>query len=185
CIMPLAACIAGEEAPSRGADLLSGREACYAVYRTADGRHMAVAALERKFWDLLCATLERPDLEPLHLAPGEQGERAKRELAAVFAARPQSHWIERFRDVDCCVTPVLRFAEALENEQFAARGMVRKLHHPADGEVLQVALPVKFSDFDFEVERAAPMPGEHAEEILAGAGYTAAEIAALRAGGVL
>jgi crotonobetainyl-CoA:carnitine CoA-transferase CaiB-like acyl-CoA transferase len=185
CIMPLAACIAGKGVPPRGEDLLSGREACYAVYRTADGRHMAVAALERKFWDLLCDTLGRPELKPLHLAPGAQGERAKRELAAVFAARPRVHWIERFRDVDCCVTPVLGLDEALENEQFAARGMVLRVRHPVEGEVLQAALPLKLSDFQFAVERPPPMPGEHSDEILAGAGYSREEIARLRAGGVI
>jgi alpha-methylacyl-CoA racemase len=184
-VMPLAARIAGEEVPPRGADLFSGREACYAVYRTADGRHMAVAALERKFWDRLCDTLERPELKPLHLAPGEPGERAKRELAAVFASETQAHWVGRFREVDCCVSPVLRMEEALANEQFAARGMVRKARHPVDGEVLQVALPLKFSDFEFAVERPAPMPGEHTEEILAGAGYSGEEIAALRSEGVI
>jgi crotonobetainyl-CoA:carnitine CoA-transferase CaiB-like acyl-CoA transferase len=184
-IMPLAALIAGQPVPPRGEDLFSGREACYAIYRTADGRHMAVAALERKFWDRLCEALGRPELKPLHLAPGVEGARARRELAAVFAARPQSHWIELFRDVDCCVTPLLRLDEALENEHFAARGMVVRAAHPVDGEVLQLALPLKFSDFEFEVVRPAPRPGEHSEEILAQAGYSPAEIGALRAEGVI
>ncbi|HEX9181019.1 MAG TPA: CaiB/BaiF CoA-transferase family protein, partial [Burkholderiales bacterium] len=79
-IMPLAARIAGQPVPPRGEDLFSGREACYTLYRTADRRHMAVAALERKFWDELCDALGRPDLKPLHLAAGDDGERAKREL---------------------------------------------------------------------------------------------------------
>lgn len=184
-IMPLAALITGQPVPPRGEDLFSGREACYALYRTADGRHMAVAALERKFWDQLCDALERPALKALHLAKGEEGERARRELAAVFAARPQSHWINCFRDLDCCVTPVLRLDEALEHEQFAARRMVARARHPVEGEVLQLALPLKFSDFQFRVERPPPAPGEHSAEILAQAGYSGAEIAALQTEGVI
>jgi len=171
--------------PARGEDLLSGGDACYHVYRTADGRHMAVATLERKFWDLLCDTLGREDLKHLHQAPGADGERVKRELAAIFAAHPQAHWVERFRDADCCVTPVLSFEEALENEQFLARGMVAKCRHPADGEIAQLALPLKFSGFEFALQRPPPGPGEHSAEILAEAGYGGAEIAALRTEGVI
>jgi len=183
--IPLAAHIARGRAAPRGEDLLSGGDACYQVYRTADGRHMAVAALERKFWDLLCDTLGRADLKPLHRAPGADGERVKRELTAIFAAHPRAHWVERFRDGDCCVTPVLSFEEALENEQFLARGMVAKCRHPADGDIAQLALPLKFSGFEFALERPPPEPGEHSAEILADAGYGEAEIAALRAEGVI
>jgi crotonobetainyl-CoA:carnitine CoA-transferase CaiB-like acyl-CoA transferase len=46
--------------------------------------------------------------------------------------------------------------------------------------VPRVALPVKFSDFEFEIERSAPRQGEHSDEVLREAGYTDAQIAALR-----
>lgn len=181
----LAAHIAQGRAPARGEGLFCGGDPCYRVYGCADGRHVAVAALERKFWDRLCDALGRADLRPLHRAPGAEGERAGRELAAIFAARPRAHWEELFRDADCCVTPVLTFEEALENEHFLARGMVAKCRHPADGDIAQLALPLKFSGFEFELRRPPPQPGEHSDEILAQAGYGEAEIAALRAGGVI
>jgi crotonobetainyl-CoA:carnitine CoA-transferase CaiB-like acyl-CoA transferase len=150
------------------------------VYATADGRHMAVGALEKKFWELLCDTLGRPDLKPFHLAFGAKGEQAKRELAAVFASRPQSHWVGVFDKVDCCVTPVLQIGEALDNEQLRARGMVVE----ADG-LPQLAPPYKLSEYDFAIERSAPAPGQHSEEILREAGYDAAEIDRLRAQGII
>ena len=50
---------AGHSAP-RGSDLLSGGLPCYATYRCADGRHMAVGALEGKFWKTCCELLGRP-----------------------------------------------------------------------------------------------------------------------------
>lgn len=74
-----------------------------------------------------------------------------------------------------CVTPVLDAAEALAHPQFVARGMAVQ----ADG-VTQCAPPLKMSDWRFVVERAAPTPGEHGDEILREAGYAAAEIADLR-----
>lgn len=77
-IFPLTGMLARRAPPPRGADLLSGGVPCYGVYATADGRYMAVGALEWKFWELLCDTLGRPDLKPFHLAFGEKGEKARR-----------------------------------------------------------------------------------------------------------
>lgn len=179
-VFPLAGLLARLAPPPRGADLLSGGVPCYGVYAAADGRHMAVGALEKKFWELLCDTLDRPDLKPFHLAFGAKGEQAKRELAAVFASRPQSHWVGVFDKVDCCVTPVLHIGEALDNEQLQARGMVVE----ADG-LPQLAPPYRLSDYDFAIERSAPAPGQHSEEILREAGYAAAEIDRLRAQGII
>jgi len=179
-VFPLAGLLARLAPPPRGADLLSGGVPCYGVYATADGRHMAVGALEKKFWELLCDTLGRPDLKPFHLAFGAKGEQAKRELAAVFASRPQSHWVGVFDKVDCCVTPVLHIGEALDNEQLQARGMVVEV----DG-LPQLAPPYKLSGYEFTVERAAPVPGQHSEEILREAGYAAQDIERLREQGII
>ena len=165
----------------RGEDFLSGREPCYAVYRTSDGKYMAVGALERKFWDRVCDVLARPDLKACHWeVRGKDAQWGKDELGRMFAARPQAHWVDKFRGEDCCVTPVLAFEESLENPQIKARGMVVR-----DGEVPQLAPPLKMSEYEFAVERPAPAPGEHSEEILREAGYADAAIGKLRAAGVI
>lgn len=179
-IFPLTGMLARRAPPPRGADLLSGGVPCYGVYATADGRYMAVGALEWKFWELLCDTLGRPDLKPFHLAFGEKGEKARAELAAVFASQPQRHWIAKFDDVDCCVTPVLTINEALDNEQLQARGMIVE----ADG-LPQFAPPYKLSDYAFSVDRSAPAAGQDGEDILREAGYDSAAVAALRAQGII
>ncbi len=179
-VFPLAAYLTQGAPPPRGADLLSGGVPCYGVYATSDGRHMAVGALEKKFWELLCDTLGCAELKPFHLAFGKKGEQAKQALAAVFAGRTQAEWIARFEAVDCCVTPVLHIGEALDNAQLRARAMVVE----ADG-LTQSAPPYKLSGFEFAIARSAPAPGEHSEEVLREAGYSAADIARLRAQGVL
>ena len=102
--------------PQPGRDLLSGGAPCYGVYRCADGRFVAVGALELKFWRALCAALDRPAWAERHwslgLLPGSAGSMALRaEVAAVFATQPMSHWAARFDGVDACVTPVLRLDE--------------------------------------------------------------------------
>ncbi|MBA3904084.1 MAG: carnitine dehydratase [Rhodocyclaceae bacterium] len=179
-IFPLAGLLARYKPPPRGADLLSGGVPCYGVYATADGRHMAVGALEGKFWHLLCDTLGRPDLKPHGLAFGARGAQAREELARAFAARTQAEWIEVFDKVDCCVTPVLTIAESLDNEQLQARGMVVE----ADG-TPQFAPPFKLSGFEFAVERRAPAPGEHGNEILREAGYSETDIEKLAEQGII
>ncbi len=165
----------------RGADLLTGGVPCYGVYGTQDGRWLAVGALEDKFWQRLCATIERPDLGPCAFAPGDEGERVRRELEAVFAAAPLAHWVERFAGVDCCVTPVRTLDEALADPQFAARGMV--VTRP-DGS-RQYAPPWKLSGHEFIVAREAPAQGEHTAEVLREAGYDDAAIEALATEGAI
>jgi crotonobetainyl-CoA:carnitine CoA-transferase CaiB-like acyl-CoA transferase len=112
--------------PPPGRDLLSGGAPCYGVYRTADGRHLAVGALEPKFWQAVCATLERPEWSDRHwsagLVPGGAPSMAMRaELAALIAGQPLAHWVARFEAVDACVTPVLRLDESLGHPVFLTK----------------------------------------------------------------
>jgi len=165
---------AGHSAP-RGSDLLSGGLPCYATYRCADGRYIAVGALEGKFWKTCCEILGRPEWIARQWDAGLRGE-----LAALFATRSREDWTRLFATVDCCVTPVLSPEEALEDAQVAARGMVLR----TDG-LTQFASPLKLSDFRFDIRQAAPRAGEHNEEILSENGYSAAQIDRLKAAGVL
>jgi crotonobetainyl-CoA:carnitine CoA-transferase CaiB-like acyl-CoA transferase len=185
-IFPLMATLeAGGKAPPRGTAMLSGGLPCYDVYATADRRWMVVGALEPKFWHRLCDTLGVPELKPRHWVRGAEAADVRARLAAIFVTETQAHWARVFAEVDCCVTPVLTTDEALAHPLFAARRMVLRTAHPAGGELVQFAPPVKFSDFEFAIDRPAPQPGEHADALLAEAGYSAAEIDALRATGVI
>jgi alpha-methylacyl-CoA racemase len=164
----------GAVAP-RGDDLLTGGVPCYGVYETRDGRWLAVGALEAKFWRLLCDALSRPDLVPLQFATGDEGERVRAALAAIFRTRTRDEWSACFANVDCCVTPVLTFDEALADPQFAARGMV---HRRPDG-ARQYAPPFTFAPSAFPITRDAPRQGEHSRDVLREAGYTDTAIDAL------
>jgi len=89
---------------------LSGRMACYRAYRTADGRYLAVAALEPHFWARFCEALGRPDLAARHQDADQQA--LANEIAALIARRSLEEWRAVFADLDACVTPVLTLEEA-------------------------------------------------------------------------
>jgi alpha-methylacyl-CoA racemase len=184
-LMPLIAQADAGETRPRGEDLLSGGLPCYGMYETADERYMALGALEQKFWQTFCETIDRTDLIPHHWVSGSEAERVRAELASIFRSQTQAHWIKSFADVDCCVAPVLTLTEAMNNEQLKARGMFVLSDDPVRGAVPQLAFPLKFSEFRFTIERPAPKHGEHSREILAEAGYRADAIAQLEAAGVI
>jgi alpha-methylacyl-CoA racemase len=180
-LQALAAVASTGKTHPRGADFLSGREPCYSVYRTADGRYMAVGALEWKFWERVCEVLARPDLKDCHWEKRTRDAKwGKQQTAAIFASRPQAHWIEKFAGVDCCVTPVLALEQSIADPQIVARGMVSRA-----GGTLQFAPPLKMSEYEFSVERPAPGAGQHTDEILRDAGYASADISRLRIAGVI
>ena len=184
-LQALAAVASTGKTHARGADFLSGREPCYSVYRTADGRHMAVGALERKFWERVCDVLQRPDLKACHWeirteSGGRDAQWGKEQTSAIFASRPQSYWVEKFAGSDCCVSPVLTLEESFQDPQIVARAMVMR-----DGATLQFAPPLKMSEYEFTAGRVAPKAGEHSDEILREAGYTAAQIESFRTAGII
>jgi len=177
---PLLSVLGRGQTLPRGTDDLNGGLPGYGLYRTQDGRYLAVGALESKFWQLFCDTINRPDLKPFGLARGAEGERTRHELDVLFASQPLAHWAARFENVDCGVTPVLTFEEAMAHPQLQARGMLPEV----DG-LRQFAPPLKLSGLDFAVPSPSPKVGADGTAILREAGFADDEIDALRAGGVI
>lgn len=115
--------VTGRAVPGR--ELLSGGSPCYGVYRTQDGRHLAVGALEHRFWLRLCEAVDRPAWAPQHwtlgLPVGSAEALALRDaLAELLASQPLDHWAALFDAADCCVTPVLSPEEAARHPLFRA-----------------------------------------------------------------
>lgn len=97
------------EWPARGAELLTGGSPRYALYRTADGRHLAAAPLEERFWQAFCDVIELP--------PALRDDRVDpkdtiRAVAERVASRSAAEWERRFAGVDACCNLVRTVAEA-------------------------------------------------------------------------
>jgi len=124
--------------PRPGHDILSGRYACYATYRTADDKWVAVGAIEAKFFANVCRALGCPELAGDQLK--EDAQPAIRDaFAAAFATRTRDEWIEALAGADTCVAPVLDVSEVVAHPQFAARGAVTSASHPTEGRLRQLA----------------------------------------------
>lgn len=161
----------------RGEDFTSGRLACYGVYETADGRHLALGALEPQFWQAFCRAAERPDLIAKGFVLDDTSAQARAEVAALVSSRTLQDWTTLLEGVDACATPVLRLDEVMLHPQTRARGMV-VAGESADGVAYpQFAFPLKMSEYRFTVDRRPPKLGEHNREILTDLGYDEACIA--------
>jgi alpha-methylacyl-CoA racemase len=168
-------------ASARGREMLNGGTACYGVYRTKDGRFVALGALEPRFFAAFCGAVGRPDLAPRQMEDGGAGPRA--ELEAIFASRTRDEWAAFAAEHDACVAPVLEGDEPRRDPQLRARGAFVEVPTGTGATLPLVASPVRLRGEAAPV-RPAPRLGEHTEEVLAEAGFSRDEIAALLASGV-
>jgi crotonobetainyl-CoA:carnitine CoA-transferase CaiB-like acyl-CoA transferase len=95
---------------------------CYGLYPTKDGRLLAVACIEPKFWAGFCKAVGLPDLVPLQYADGATGQRARRRLSAATRRKTFIQWTRRLSRLDVCVTPVATLVEAVDAERRAEKG---------------------------------------------------------------
>ncbi|GGK52202.1 CaiB/BaiF CoA transferase family protein [Nocardia camponoti] len=105
----------------RGTNLLDTGMAFYDTYETADGKYMAVGAIEPQFYALLLQGLGiDPEGLPMQLDPDGQ-ETLRKLFTEKFKTKTRDEWTEIFLDTDACTTPVLTLTEATTNEHIAAR----------------------------------------------------------------
>jgi alpha-methylacyl-CoA racemase len=150
-------------------NLLDGGAPYYDVYETADGRHMAVGALEPPFYDELVERLGIADRAPDRADLATLG--ALRELLAeTFRSRTQAEWAELFADGDACCAPVLPTSEAAAHPHLAAR----RVYVEHDG-VLQAGPAPRFSRTEATLTTGPSRPGDGTRAVLEAWGVTGVE----------
>jgi alpha-methylacyl-CoA racemase len=159
----------------RGANLLDTGAPFYDVYATADGRHMAVGALEPQFYAAFTEILFAPEPPPAGLPAQHDRPRwpeLRARLAARFAERSQEEWTRAFSATDACVAPVRTMTEAPADPHLAARGT----YVTVDGTVQPAPAP-RFGDGTQGAPTGAlppgPIthPGAHTRDVLTALGF--------------
>jgi len=169
----------GVWAGGRGQNFLDTGAPWYEVYACADGRFVAVGALEPQFYaELVRLTGFRegqPDQVRLRQTGPERWPADKALWSQLWASRDRDDWTALLGHTDACVQPVLDWDERLEHPHLQARGTFVEL----DG-IVQPAPAPRLSRTPPAVRRRPPVPGEHTREVAAELGL---DVEALLASG--
>lgn len=171
---------AGEWSEARGTNLLDSGAPFYDAYECADGRWIAVGAIEPRFYAELrrVTGLDGPGWDDQH--DRSRWPARKAELAAVFRGRARAEWCRQLEGGDACVAPVLSLAEAPEHPHLRRRGTFVEV-----AGVVQPAPAPRLSRTPAAVTRPPARPGEHTAGALVAWGVAADEVAALVASGAV
>ena len=161
----------------------------FGVVETADGPLYLVIGNDRQWKRFCCDVVARPDLLDHPHFRDNAARLANREanralLAEIFASDTRAGWMAKFRASGVPAGAVRSISEALAAPEVRARGMVHEVDHPKAGRFEAVASPVRLSATPTAVPVAAPLLGQHTDELLAAFGYDTEEITRFRADGV-
>ncbi|MET9684816.1 CaiB/BaiF CoA transferase family protein [Streptomyces coeruleorubidus] len=143
----------------RGANLLDGGCPYYGTYETADGRYMAVGALEPQFYEEFLALLGIEDQASARKDVTRWGE-LREQVAARFKTRTRDEWTAVFDGTDACVAPVLSLREAPHHPHLAARGTFTD-----HGGITQPAPAPRFSATPTSVRTGPARPGADTADV--------------------
>jgi crotonobetainyl-CoA:carnitine CoA-transferase CaiB-like acyl-CoA transferase len=157
------------------------------IYETADGYITAAVVTDRQ-WQVLTRALDKPEwLEDERFrtpALRSQNIEARLQMTQdVLIGRPSAEWLEKLTKADVPCGPVLIRGEMIRHPHVVAMEMVEEYAHPKAGRLRQSRAAARFSATPPSIRRGAPGLGEHTDEVLSEIGYSASEIADLRAAG--
>lgn len=167
------------EPPRRGDNMLSHRYACYNTYETADGRYMAVGALENRFWRALCTALTLEQYADL-----QYDEARRQEIIEAFQARfsqkPMAEWDDELGQKELCVSAIRTMEEALVSPLFHQREMAVEMKRPDSVPETALGVPIKLSETPGTIRTPCVQFGENTVQILKEFGYTEDQIEELK-----
>lgn len=159
--------------PGNADALVTGGSCRYRMYATADGKVLAAAPIEQKFWTSFCAAIGLDG--PLRDDQADPQATTAR-VAEIIRSRPAAHWEDVFEAADCCCTIVRSVRDAMQDPHFRARGVFgRRLVNEEGAEIVGLPTPIARA-FAANPDEGAPAPrlGEHNAEL---AGTVALEAA--------
>jgi alpha-methylacyl-CoA racemase len=156
----------GRWTDERGANLLDSGAPFYDVYECADGKFIAVGAIEPQFYaELVRRTGFRAGEDEatlLRQLSREEWPADRADWTALFLSKTRDEWAELLAGTDACAQPVLDWEEAAQHPHLRSRGTFSTF----DG-VVQPSPAPRFSRTPTAVSRRPPAPGEHSDEVAA------------------
>jgi formyl-CoA transferase len=161
------------------------------AFPTADG-FMNLAASSNAQWRRLCEALGKP--EWIEKPEWKNGGGRSKDRAALHAAigeetkkKPTAHWVDALAPYGLPCGPIYTMDQVFADPQVRHLGMAAPLSHPDPkyGQTHLVNSPLNFEGLEKSIRSAAKLAGADTEEVLAGLGYSADEIAALKAQGAI
>lgn len=159
-------------------------------FTTKDGQIMIAIGNDR-LWAQFCKLTNREDLieDERFVTNGlrtKNHKEIKDIVSEILGKESTDYWINLFDKEDIPATEINKIDKVVSNPQVLARDMVVEVEHPVAGGVKMSGIPIKLSDTPGSIRTAAPILGQHTEEILGDKlGYTAEEISELREKGVI
>jgi crotonobetainyl-CoA:carnitine CoA-transferase CaiB-like acyl-CoA transferase len=159
------------------------------IYETRDG-HISVAVQTDREWQALTRALDRPQwlADERFRTPAlrQRNIDARLELTQeVLRGRSSAEWLARLEAEDVPCAPVLTRAQVIRHPQIVDNESICEVDHPRAGRLRQARPAARFSRTSWTIARGAPRLGEHTASVLAELGFSAAEIADLRAAGTI
>jgi crotonobetainyl-CoA:carnitine CoA-transferase CaiB-like acyl-CoA transferase len=157
----------------------------YRNFRCRDGQWVFIAAANDRFWQRLAPTLGLAEMaKDPKFATNPERVKHRRELEAALEAAIGGHDREALLKIlegaGVPATPVNTVDQVMQEPQTAERGMIQRVVHARLGEIPIIGTPVKFSAMRPGPRTAAPLQGQHTDEVLAEHGYSREDIAGLR-----
>jgi crotonobetainyl-CoA:carnitine CoA-transferase CaiB-like acyl-CoA transferase len=161
----------------------------YNTFKTADG-FIVIAVITDNFWQNLkqvlnCPEFDHPDYDT---QPGRWRDRdmINERLNAMLGENTSRYWLQRLEEKRIPCAPVNRFSQALSDPQVLHRDMVVELKHPGGKSTRGPGNPIKLSRTNEESFSAAPLVGQHTEQVLGELlGYEPEKLAELREQGAV
>lgn len=125
--------------PVSGGERLTGGTPRYQLYRTKDGRHVAAAPLEQRFWDAFCEVI---GLEATFRDDAKQPQVTRAAVAAIIAGRDSAAWRDAFAGKDVCAVVVNTMKEAAAHPHFRSRGLFERQLHEGGRSMPDLVMPL-------------------------------------------
>ncbi len=176
-VIPASAYLATGQPPRQGHSLIFGSTPYYNLYKTSDGKYMAVAAIEQEVWRNLVRKLGAPELEQKRFGTSVERAQVADELKRIFASKTRDEWAELLMHEDTCATPVLTVEEALRSDWARAASMLVDV--AKDGTVLNGPLRSK-PNMRTRRFTKAPSLGDDTDSLMRSVGYSRKEVERLK-----